>query len=170
MFILIFSHQSEASVNYVYGAIGRFDPTNHGFQEFIGNNIEYSAFLGFGNNPYFNIQTGLSFWKEKKQFADKDYQLSSILIPIQFIYRFHPSEKWVPYFGSGAGIHMLLEKYEQTELFWTISYNIFSGFQYNIKPKLFINSEITYSYGNFSGIDNLKVEGLSFRLGLGRRF
>jgi hypothetical protein len=161
---------SKPLVKEIFTTIGRFDSTNHGFEEFISTSTEYNLFASFGSHPNFNIQSGISYWINKQIILDKDYSLSSIMVPIRFTYKFNPFEKWTPYFGAGIGLHTLIETYIKTEEYSTISYLIFSGFNYNFTTSYFINSEITYSYGNFSGIDNLNVEGLSFRLGLGQQF
>ena len=155
-----------AGFKNITASIGRFDPTNHGFKEFIDPSLELNIYTTIGGTEYFELQTGLSYWSNSQVFADENYSLKSIFIPIRFSYQYHPSKKWIPFWGAGAGFHFLIEEYTKTELYWTVSYTLFSGITYQLSPKLGITNEISYIYGTFSGIDNLNVEGLSYRIGL----
>lgn len=170
LILLLLSPVIESKPKTIQASIGRFDPTNHGFEEFINNALEYNLYTTLGGNEYFELQTGLSYWSDEQTFAEEAYCLRSVYIPLRFAYQFHPSDKWAPFFGAGAGFHFLIEEYTKTELYWTVSYTAFSGVNYHLSDRFYITSEVAYSYGTFSGIDNLNVEGVSFRAGLGYKF
>lgn len=158
------------AIKAISGSIGHFEASNHGIREFIDPTLELNAILDIGGNDYFNLQLGVHHWKNSKDFANQSYTLSSYYIPIRFAYNFHPSEKWKPFFGFGAGLHMLSETYERTEKHSTISLTSFCGVRYMLNKTLFMTGEINYLIGNFDGFDHLNFEGIALRTGIGYSF
>lgn len=150
---------------------GRFQGGHDEFRNFIGPQNEFSVYGTISTWKRLRIQTGLFYWEAEKNISKIDYKLSSLTIPLRLLYTQPVTKTFSVYGGGSYSLSVLLENFNRTEQYTALGRQIFWGIEYQLPwPQYTFVFEASRTFVNYGKLDNLHIEGDTYRLGIGYEF
>jgi hypothetical protein len=150
---------------------GRFQGGHDNFYKFIGSQDEFSLYGTVYTWRRLRAQTGLFYWEAHKRISTIDYQLNSLTIPLRVLYT-QPITKTLSVYGGGSySLSLLIENFNRTEQYTAIGRQVFWGIECRLPwPEYTLVFEASRGFVTYQKLDNLHVEGDTYRLGIGYKF